>query len=146
MKLRTLFERLFRGKKEEIKVEPGGLWALALNSTETKLFETNDAARIWHADNHEPGGSLRVLHRRNAPVDKKLWDPEWDRLRGYALEENLNVLVEGYVEEGEINWTLVQELNAPGDHLTSWEFESDIWQELEFTDAMIEEDKKERGK
>ena len=138
MKLMTLFNRLFRGNKEEIEVEPGGLWVLALSSTETKLFETNDAARIWHADNHEAGGCLRVLHRRNAPVDKKLWDPEWDRLRGYALEEKLNVLCEGYVEAGEINWALVQELSAKSEHFTSWEFESDIWQELEFASDLLE--------
>jgi len=107
-------------------------WVMYLSPTDTLLFASNDAARIWHADNPEAGGSFRVLHKRNAPVDKKLWDPEWDRLRGYALEEKLNVLVEGYVEDGSINWALVQELNAKSEHFTSWEFESDIWQELEF--------------
>ena len=120
-------------------------WVMYLSSTDTLFFESNDAARIWHADHPEAGGSFRVLYKRDAPVDKAHWDPHWDRLRGFALEEKLNVLVEGYVEAGEINWTLVQELNAGNDHFTSWEFESDIWQELEFTDAMIEHDKKERG-
>jgi hypothetical protein len=109
-----------------------------LSSTDTLLFASNDEARIWHADNPEAGGSFRVLYKRDAPVDEKRWDPEWDRLRGFALEEKLNVLVEGYVEAGEINWAFVQELNAKNDYLTSWEFESDVWQELEFASDLLE--------
>jgi len=113
-------------------------WELHLSPEKTLFFASNDAARIWHADNPEAGGSFRVLYKRNAPVDKKRWDPEWDRLRGFALEEKLNVLCEGYVEAGEINWALVQELNAKSEHFTSWEFESDIWQELEFASDLLE--------
>ncbi len=113
-------------------------WVMYLSSEDTLLFASNDRARIWHADNHKAGGSFRVLYPRNAPVDKKRWDPEWDRLRGFALEEKLNVLCEGYVEAGEINWALVQELNAGNDHFTSWEFESDIWHELEFASDLLE--------
>jgi hypothetical protein len=113
-------------------------WVMYLSPTDTLLFASNDAARIWHADNPEAGGSFRVLYKRDAPVDKAHWDPHWDRLRGYALEEKLNVLCEGYVEAGEINWALVQELHAKNDYLTSWEFESDIWQELEFASDLLE--------
>jgi hypothetical protein len=115
-------------------------WVLYLSSKDTLFFKSNDAARIWHTDHFEADGSFRVLYKRDAQVDKKRWDKEWDRLRGFALEEKLNVLVEGYVEAGEINWTLVQELNAKSDHLTSWEFESEVWQDLEFANELLEKE------
>jgi hypothetical protein len=115
-------------------------WVLYLSPKDTLFFASNDAARIWHADHHEVGGSFRVLHKRDAPVDKKRWDPEWDRLRGFALEEKLNVLVEGFVEDGSINWALVKELNAESDHFTSWEFESEVWQDLEFANELLEKE------
>lgn len=105
-------------------------WVLWTSPEEHLLFGSNDAARRWHAAHLSGEGSCRVLCRWRA--GQRRWDPEWDGMRAWALEERRNILVQGNVEDGSVNWELVNELNAESDHFTSWEFESDIWQELEF--------------
>ena len=113
-------------------------WLMYLSPEDTLLFASNDAARKWHAANHEAEGCLRVLYRRKGPGDAKRWDPEWDTLAAYAMRERTNILLNENVMPGDVNWDLVEELDAPADNLTSWEFESDIWQELEFASDLLE--------
>jgi len=104
------------------------LWALMVAPSLTKLFETNDEARAWHAANLGDEGSFRVIYRWNG--GEKGWDPEWDMLAEHAMKEGVNILHQPDALPGEVNWALVEELEDACQ--PSWEELSDFNIPLEF--------------